>query len=393
VLDLGRLIDPVSRSAFFAEYWEEKPLLVQGRAPDYYAELLSVRGLDALLTSAELPAGVIDVVNADGAVSRADFTTAGGTVDLVKVYQLFGGGCSILLQELHKWLPSLAHLCRAMEADFSAPFQTNIYLTPPNAKAFAPHYDTHDVFVLQVAGSKEWQVCPVALPLPLRGQRYDSAVHQAGEPILSARLEPGDVLYVPRGFMHHARSAADLSLHITLGALCYTWSDVVLEAVSELCLSDPQFRRALPRGFAGPDFDAAAAETIFAELVRELGRRARPRAALERFADELAATRRPLIEGQLEQIADLAQLSVDEIAGARPGLLYRLSADNNGVRIRCHGREVTLPAQTADAVRYALENRRYAIKDLPGGLHDGDKLLLMRRLIGEGMVIRLAPAS
>ena len=52
--------------------------------------------------------------------------------------------------------PKLAALCRAMEKAFSSHFQANVYLSPPNAQGFGTHFDSHDVFVLQVAGSKIW---------------------------------------------------------------------------------------------------------------------------------------------------------------------------------------------------------------------------------------------
>ena len=51
--------------------------------------------------------------------------------------------------------------------------QTNIYLTPPDAQGFAARWDTHDVFVLQVAGRKQWTVYDAKVTLPLKGQAFD----------------------------------------------------------------------------------------------------------------------------------------------------------------------------------------------------------------------------
>jgi lysine-specific demethylase/histidyl-hydroxylase NO66 len=49
--------------------------------------------------------------------------------------------------------------------------QINAYLTPPAQAGFPPHFDNTDLFILQVAGSKEWCVHSdytnrVALPDP-----------------------------------------------------------------------------------------------------------------------------------------------------------------------------------------------------------------------------------
>ena len=61
--------------------------------------------------------------------------------------------------------------------------QANAYLTPAGAAGLAPHHDTHDVFVLQVAGAKHWTVrAPVVdTPLPRHVSDHDAA---AGQPVL-----------------------------------------------------------------------------------------------------------------------------------------------------------------------------------------------------------------
>ena len=55
--------------------------------------------------------------------------------------------------------------------DLGHPVQANAYATPAGAQGFAVHHDTHDVFVLQVAGEKRWLVYEPALELPLKDQR------------------------------------------------------------------------------------------------------------------------------------------------------------------------------------------------------------------------------
>jgi hypothetical protein len=66
-----------------------------------------------------------------------------------------GVGATIILPQLHFRVPALATLCRLLERRFSQRFQADIYLTPPGAQGFGTHYDNHDVFILQVAGSKK----------------------------------------------------------------------------------------------------------------------------------------------------------------------------------------------------------------------------------------------
>jgi hypothetical protein len=45
-----------------------------------------------------------------------------------------------------------------------------------------------------------------------------------------------------------------------------------------------------------------------------------------------------------------------------------------------------MPIHAADALAYALEHERFAVKDLPGDLDDEGKLVLVERLIRDGLV-------
>ena len=55
------------------------------------------------------------------------------------------------------WQP-LRALVRGLEEQLGHPCQANAYLTPPGSQGFALHSDTHDVFVFQTFGAKEWEV-------------------------------------------------------------------------------------------------------------------------------------------------------------------------------------------------------------------------------------------
>src|SRR5581483_4037522 len=61
------------------------------------------------------------------------------------------------------------------------------------------HYDTHDVIICQVHGSKRWQLFGAPLELPLAGQPHDKAGPEPTEPLQEFDLRDGDVprLYDP----------------------------------------------------------------------------------------------------------------------------------------------------------------------------------------------------
>ncbi|KAH8065383.1 histone demethylase [Aureococcus anophagefferens] len=116
-------------------------------------------------------------------------------------------------------------LCRCLEDEFGSTVGANSYLTPGGAaQGFAAHWDDVDVFVLQTEGSKTWQIfAPDAddLKLPrVSSQDFDDEALDALYGTLRAEvtLDPGDVLYLPRGFVHRAATGAAPSLHVTLAA-------------------------------------------------------------------------------------------------------------------------------------------------------------------------------
>jgi ribosomal protein L16 Arg81 hydroxylase len=220
-------------------------------------------------------------------------------------------------------------------------------LTPARAKGFKAHYDTHDVFVLQVVGSKQWTLYGTPVELPLTAQDFDSSVHERGEPTLEFELQAGDLAYIPRGVVHDARSGDSASLHITVGVLTYTWVDFLLEWVADTALSDSTFRKSLPPGFAGPKFDAAPARKILQSLLERLLTKPSFEPVLDRFVDQFLSTCPPILTGQIGQLSSLDQLSVNSVVGARRGVVYRLQAEETSTLIDCHERRVTFPALQA----------------------------------------------
>lgn len=386
---LDWLISPVEKEQFFSEYWESKPLVIHRNQPDYFSSLLSLDGVDRVITTLDRRYPNTILKNAARDVGRRDYTVDGEVLDVAKVYQQFADGSTITLAFLDTVVPSLTRFCRALECELSFPLQANIYLTPPGAQGARPHYDTHDVFVLQIAGSKKWTVYGTPYQLPLANQDFDPAVHEKGDATLEFDLHAGDVAYLPRGLVHDARSTDQVSLHITAGILRYTWADLLLEYVASACLNDPAFRKSLPPGFARPGFGQDQAKENLNNLLRQVPSNADFDAALSRFLDALVRSCPPLLEGQMAQMAGLDALTVDSLAGARPGVVYYLQANDDSVVVHLCGRKITFPPFAADALRYALRHPEFSVHDLPGRLDDAGKLTLVRRLIREGLLMAL----
>lgn len=147
---------------------------------------------------------------------------------------------------------------------------TNVYLTPPNSQGFAPHYDDIEAFVLQLEGAKHWKVYAPRTPqehLP-RVSSHNFTQDELGKPILDVKLEPGDMLYFPRGYIHQAVTVEGKhSLHLTTSVFQKTSYADLLEALVPAALqtainSDVRFREGIPlnmhraMGLAFSDIDS-----------------------------------------------------------------------------------------------------------------------------------------
>ncbi len=379
------LIDPVPTAEFDRDYYEQRLLHIRRAAPAYYAELLSAADLDTVLGTHSAGHRDVALVRGDGNVPPAEYTNDAGRVQPLEVARRFDEGATVVFNQLHKRVPALARLCVALGLRFSSRVQTNVYLTPPDAQGFAPHWDTHDVFVLQISGTKRWTIYDTPVRLPLRGQRFQPGT-PPGDVSDEFELGPGGAVYLPRGLMHSARSTGEASLHVTLGLTAFTWAELLVESVSAAALDDESLRRNLPRGFALEGFPAAERERLFAEKLATVQSGFDPEAVWRRFADEVLAADVPLFTDLLGQRLRGDRLTPRSRVRRRAGLLAEAVAEGGTCVLRFCGRELRLPAAAWPALRFAATTDEFAVEDLPDCLDAGGKLTLVTRLVREGVL-------
>lgn len=382
-------ISPTTPETFFAEHFEKKPLRIARGDPGYFGDLLSFHDIDRVVTTMGLSVPEITVTRSAGDITQADYAYESGFVDPVRVNQLFADGATVILSGLHERLPKLARFCRALEAEFSCRVQTNIYMTQAQSQGFNAHYDDHDVIVLQIAGSKEWRFYDTPVELPLSTQAFDPGQVQVGEETARFVLQPGDMLYVPRGLAHDAVATGEPSLHITTGLMARTWADVLVEAVNIMAHRDAGLRRALPPGYANPGHDFSQYQAEFEAMLGRIAEGAPLGKLMESFKQDFLTGRVPRVEGQMAQLAKLGSLGIDSEVGARPHLIHDLThfEEEGTVRLVCQGTEIEMPDFARDALSHAVTTPAFRVADLPGDLDEAGKLVLVRRLVREGLVV------
>ncbi len=265
-----------------------------GNDPSRFAHLLSTADLDAHLRTDAARSPRVSMADeareGSAGVPEHEFTLPDGRVDLPRLLGRFDAGASLVVSQFHETHPPLQRFCRGLEKLFLHAVQANIYLTPPAAQGFRTHYDTHDVLVLQVEGTKRWRVWDgERVERPTRRTPWPGAMEPVGEPHVLT-LRPGDALYVPRGVMHDAATEGQRSLHVTVGFLDASWAQAIRALLDAAELDDAALRESVPSWRIG---EADLAGTLAAKLACLSGP-----AQAERLAnlllESLARDRQPL---------------------------------------------------------------------------------------------------
>ncbi|MER7169664.1 cupin domain-containing protein [Micromonospora sp. NPDC000207] len=392
-------VDPAT---FVATHWGRTPLLSRAAdlpGPTGFTDLLSPADADELLSRRGLRTPFLRVARDGQLIPAARYTGGGGAGAEIgdqvldeRILQLYADGATLVLQGLHRTWPALIDFTRDLGAALVQPLQVNAYLTPAGSQGFATHYDTHDVFVLQVDGRKHWRIHPPVLVDPLERQPWGGRADEVsataeGAAALDVVLEPGDALYLPRGWLHSAQAQESSSLHLTVGIRALTRYALVEELLA-LAAEDPRLRAGLPfaTDVADPDaLEPELAETV--EALRDWLSRADPQAVAARLRQRVWPAARPAPIRPLAQAAAVADLTTDTRLTVRPGLRRQLTHSADGrVTLLLSDRSLTFPALCEPALRAFLDGALTRVGDLPG-LDDADRLVLARRLLREAVAV------
>ena len=386
----------IPTSQFARDHWGERPLLTRTAAG--FADLFSEGAVDELVADRALRTPFVRMA-AEGTVhSPSLFTSSGGfgaeigdQLDSEKVLEQFAQGSTLVLQGLHRTWQPVAAFTRQLVTDLGHPAQVNAYITPASSRGFDPHYDTHDVFVIQIAGAKHWRIHEPVHRHPLADQPWtdhrDAVAERATTaPAIDAVFEPGDVLYLPRGWIHSAEALGGTSIHLTIGVRAATRHDVLARLLADAG-DDDRLRAPLPLGVDYSDSASLAADLrATVDAVRDL---------LDAAADDSAVAAalrrgfesavRPAPVRPLATIDVIADLAPSVVLGWRDSLRARIEDGDRSVRIVLPRKTITLPAEASTAV-HALRERDHAAGSLPG-LDPQSSLVVARRLLREGVVV------
>jgi ribosomal protein L16 Arg81 hydroxylase len=399
-VDFARMIWPIESDAFFRDTWEKQPLVLSRKDPAHYASLFTAAEVDALFYFGRPRFSGVENLQQSSSptVLRGlpqEGYAPGGTHDvgLLDLRKLYSEGKTVLVHSLQLRVPAVASLCRSLETALHHPVNVNMYLTPPGAQGFGPHYDDHDVFILQIEGQKHWRLYEPVRDLPLKFDETTVPRERLTGEVAEAHLAAGDLLYLPRGYVHEAFTSATASLHLTVGIEVFRWADLLISAIASLSREDIRFRRALPVRWVDATTSQGMQEQ-FRELLQLLADRAQFDEAMghlgERFVGQLPA----LPDGRFVELLNPEDINLDTVLEKRPGTICHMVYEGDAVSIQFPGCRIGGPSKIAAALHFlTAATGPFTPRALPDDLSDNAKLILIRRLVREGLLTTVPSPS
>ena len=158
-------------------------------------------------------------------------------------------GSSVILNDVADLSPGIMKIRNFLSSWTAGKLDCNLYYSQKGHQAFPVHYDVHDVFAIQVDGTKHWQVFEKGAEYPINHPRFTSArLSNPGDlensPALDFEFEPGDIVYIPSGYFHHATCRKGRTLHLSFGLVEMIGLDVISMAF-ERAIEEQFFRTPL----------------------------------------------------------------------------------------------------------------------------------------------------
>lgn len=176
-----------------------------------------------------------------------------------KFYEHMAAGATLQLNWLEEQSVVAKRLCLEIARFVGAQTSGNAYVSFTGDGSFGKHWDTHDVFVIQLIGRKRWKIFPPTLTLPLAHQTHDRSGHSCpAEPDVELTMEEGDVMYVPRGWWHHVIPLNVGSFHLSVGTYSPSFFDYVVQTSAKYLEQQLGMRRS----FSATEYREAVEEVM-----------------------------------------------------------------------------------------------------------------------------------
>jgi ribosomal protein L16 Arg81 hydroxylase len=261
IADLRTLVEPLTEAEFFSLVRERKLAFLPGSDPSRFETLLNWEALNQLLEGTTFPIQQLRVLRESTPIPSILYIKQ-GHVSSEALSSLLKQGVSLIFNQLEKHVPALRALCKNIARQTSEQISAAAIVTSGPGGALECHCDEPDLVILQIAGTKRWQVFG---PSAVVGRPPE------GPPGFDRVLQPGDFLFLPAQHWHHCENGPYRSLHLSILFQPPNGWHLMATLASQLS-SDEIFTRPLTR-YSSPETLAtheAALKTRLVDMIRAI---------------------------------------------------------------------------------------------------------------------------
>ncbi|MCL2931754.1 MAG: cupin domain-containing protein [Trichodesmium sp. MAG_R03] len=376
---LTNLIQPLQQEEFLENNWTRKAIAISNKGEKDFTDLFSWEKLNYLLNFHQIKYPDVRLAY-DGKVLEAkenkNFT------------QWCEKGATLIIDKIDKRIPEVSIFTSKLSYELGYPTQVNAYCSWSSKKGFSTHYDTHDVFILQVEGNKQWYVYTDTFKYPLPKQKSSSLTPPEEEAYLSCILHPGDVLYIPRGHWHYAATIEEPSIHLTLGIHSRTGVDLLEWLIGQF-QNQEEWRTNLPLRIDEISFNVS-----IENLIKDLKEYINNHNIKEEYNNYLDGLEEPVEQYNLPYQAgfNIFHKGVDTKFKVSQFQRLKISkiADNDGYKILVSGKEVSIRGVPEYLVKNLFSRETFTGKDiinlLPEYDWEIDIMPMLSKLVSERVI-------
>lgn len=209
--DIKTLLGGLSVEEFLDKYWQKEPLLIRQAFPGYQCPV-TPEELAGLACEEDVESRLIMEQGGE-----KPWQVEHGPFAEERFTQLPATHWTVLVQEINKHVPEFALLQDRFSFLPNWRLDDVMVSYAPEHGTVGPHADNYDVFLIQGAGHRRWQINRKEptdddlLPdLPLKIMKNFEVEEEWV-------LEPGDMLYLPPGVAHHGVSLDNDCITVSVG--------------------------------------------------------------------------------------------------------------------------------------------------------------------------------